>query len=44
MGSRKTKNTGIVDDDGSPIELEDVEKEGDGGLGTREWSRGGYWT
>jgi hypothetical protein len=30
---RKTKPTGGVDSDGEPVELEDVEKEGDGGIG-----------
>lgn len=30
---RKTKETGMVDEDGNPIELSDVEKEGDGGVG-----------
>lgn len=27
------KETGEVDEDGNPIELDDVEKEGDGGIG-----------
>ena len=31
--SRKTKDTGDVDEDGNPIQLEDVEKEGDGEVG-----------
>lgn len=30
---RKTKETGMVDEDGNPVELDDVEKEGDGGVG-----------
>lgn len=33
MNRRKTKETGLVDEDGNPIELSDVEKEGDGGVG-----------
>jgi hypothetical protein len=31
--SRKVKETGEVDEDGNPIQLSDVEKEGDGGIG-----------
>jgi len=31
--SRKVKATGEVDGDGNPIQLSDVEKEGDGGIG-----------
>lgn len=31
--NRKTKETGEVDSDGEPVKLEDVEKEGDGGVG-----------
>ena len=31
--SRKTKDTGEVDSDGEPVQLSDVEKEGDGGIG-----------
>lgn len=30
---RKVKETGEVDEDGNPIQLSDVEKEGDGGIG-----------
>jgi UV DNA damage endonuclease len=30
---RKVKETGEVDEDGNPIQLSDVEKEGDGGVG-----------
>lgn len=30
---RKVKETGDVDEDGNPIELDDLEKEGDGGVG-----------
>lgn len=30
---RKSKDTGEVDEDGNPIKLEDVEKEGDGEIG-----------
>lgn len=33
LTSRKTKDTGEVDEDGNPIKLEDVEKEGDGEIG-----------
>jgi hypothetical protein len=31
--SRKVKETGEVDEDGNPIQLSDIEKEGDGGIG-----------
>ena len=31
--NRKVKETGEVDEDGNPIQLSDVEKEGDGGIG-----------
>ncbi|GFZ49638.1 UV-damage endonuclease [Saitozyma sp. JCM 24511] len=30
---KKTKETGMVDEDGNPVELDDVEKEGDGEIG-----------
>jgi hypothetical protein len=30
---RKTKETGMVDEDGNSVELDDVEKEGDGEIG-----------
>lgn len=41
LTSRKTKETGEVDEDGNPILLSDVEKEGDGGLGDEGLEDGG---
>lgn len=38
---RKVKETGEVDEDGNPIQLSDVEKEGDGGLGDEGLADGG---
>lgn len=38
---RKVKETGEVDEDGNPIQLSDVEKEGDGGLGDEGLEDGG---